>query len=72
MTRLLAPCLGALQSITLYNRPEFAEPWKVAKAVSATTYFCDTYHSCQRYTNENTKRLIRQYFPKGTDFRKGE
>ena len=56
--------------ITLDNGSEFAEPRKVAKAVTAKTYFCDPYRSCQRGTNENTNGLIRQYFPKGTDFRK--
>ncbi|WP_088701371.1 IS30 family transposase [Halomonas campaniensis] len=70
MTRLLAPRRGAVHTITLDNGSEFAEHRKVAKAVSAKTYFCDPYRSCQRGTNENTNGLIRQYFPKGTDFRK--
>ncbi|NAO98930.1 IS30 family transposase [Vreelandella titanicae] len=69
MTRLLAPRRGAVHTITLDNGSEFAEHRKVAKAVSAKTYFCDPYRSCQRGTNENTNGLIRQYFPKGTDFR---
>jgi len=70
MTRLLEPRRGAVQTITLDNGSEFAEHRQVAKAVSAKTYFCDPYRSCQRGTNENTNGLIRQYFPKGTDFRK--
>nr|WP_273544546.1 IS30 family transposase [Halomonas profundi] len=68
MTRLLAPRRGAVHTITLDNGSEFAEPRKVAKAVSAITYFYDPYRSCQRGTNEKNNGLIRLYFPKGNDF----
>ncbi|MBZ9559705.1 IS30 family transposase [Halomonas coralii] len=69
MIRLLKPRRGAVQTITLDNGSEFAGHEAVAKAVTASTYFCDPYCSGQRGTNENTNGLIRQYFPKGTDFR---
>jgi len=69
MIRLLKPRRGAVQTITLDNGSEFADHEAVAKAVTATIYFCDPYCSGQRGTNENTNGLIRQYFPKGTDFR---
>lgn len=69
MIRLMKPLRGALQTITLFNGSEFADHTAVAKAVNATIYFCDPYCSGQRGSNENTNSLIRQYFPKCTDFR---
>jgi IS30 family transposase len=34
------------------------------------TYFCDARSSWQRGANENCNALLRQYFPRGTNFRK--
>ena len=70
MVRLLKPRRGALKTFTLDNGSEFADHEIVAKAVSTSLYFCDPYCSGQRVTNENANGLIRQYFPKGTDFQK--
>jgi len=55
-------------TITSDNGKEFAKHLDVAKALGVSTYFATPYHSWERGLNENTNGLIRQYWPKGTDF----
>lgn len=55
-------------SITNDNGPEFGLHDESAKALETQIYFSNPYCSWERGTNENTNGLIRQYFPKGTDF----
>jgi len=56
-------------TVTMDNGKEFYKHTKIAKALAAETYFCRPYHSWEKGLNENTNGLIRQYFPKQTDFR---
>ena len=40
----------------------------LTKIMGAQVYFAHPYHSWESGLNENTNGLIRQYFPKKTDF----
>jgi IS30 family transposase len=57
------------QSITFDNGTEFARCHRLEKHLGLVLYFADPGCPYQRGTNENTNGLVRQYFPKGTDFR---
>ncbi|MFQ3221615.1 MAG: IS30 family transposase [Paraglaciecola sp.] len=43
---------------------------KITKAVQCDVYFAEPYCLWQRGLNENTHGLLRQYWPKATDFKK--
>lgn len=53
---------------TLGRGEEFADFARVEEATGAVFYFALPHHPWQRGTNENTNGLVREYFPKGTDF----
>lgn len=59
-----------VKTITFDNGLEFADHKAIAKGLEADIYFAHPYASWERGINENTNGLIRQYFPKGTDFSK--
>ncbi len=67
--KMLLPFKGdALKTITTDNGSEFAAHEQFAKKLNITVYFADSYCSWQKGAIENANKLIRQYFPKGTDF----
>ena len=60
-----------LFSITPDRGKEFARHAEISEALNGVQfYFPLPRHPWQRGTNENTNGLLREYFPKGTDFSK--
>ena len=60
------PC----ETITLDNGKEFAAHKRLSESLGGDVYFAKPYHSWERGLNENTNGLLRQHFPKGSDFSK--
>lgn len=56
------------QTITSDNGKEFAEHIEIAQECEVDFYFANPYSPWERGANENLNGLIRQYFPKKSDF----
>lgn len=66
----MMPLNEKVKTITFDNGLEFSAHEEIAKALDADIYFAHPYASWERGINENINGLIRQYFPKETDFTK--
>lgn len=66
---LLRPFKGLVHTITADNGKEFSQHEEIAKQLQCRFYFAHPYHSWERGLNENTNGLLRQDFPKSTDFK---
>ena len=65
---LLEPWMPFIHTITSDNGKEFANHKAIADALNIDFFFARPYHSWQRGANENLNGLIRQYFPKKSNF----
>ena len=68
ITKRLGAVAEQVATITFDNGKEFAYHKQIAEVLGCDVYFARPYYSWERGTNENMNGLIRQYFPKGTDF----
>lgn len=59
-----------VRSITYDNGLEFAMHGFINDLLGCESYFCKPYSSWEKGGVENFNGLVRQYFPKGTDFQK--
>ncbi len=55
------------KSLTWDRDKELADHKRFTLATDVDVYFCDPQSPWQHGSNENTNRLLREYFPKGTD-----
>lgn len=59
---------GKVKTITFDNGKEFSRHQQLAAALEAACYFARPYHAWERGLNEHTNGLLRQFFPKSTNF----
>ncbi len=72
LERTMPNFYDCFKSITTDNGPEFLEYDKLVKSVLGgarfAVYYCHSYAAWEKGSNEVHNRMIRRWFPKGTDF----
>jgi IS30 family transposase len=68
INELLEGWIPYINTITSDNGKEFTEHKKIAETCQIDFYFANPYSPWERGANENLNGLVRQYFPKKTDF----
>jgi IS30 family transposase len=69
VTRQFSPLPPGLRhTATFDNGKEFAQHERIARGTEIDIYFARPYHAWERGCNESFNGLLRQFFPKGTDF----
>lgn len=57
------------KTMTFDNGKEFSGHEKLSETLKISCYFANPYHSWERGLNEHTNGLLRQFFPKQTNFK---
>lgn len=67
---MITALVGGLKarSLTTDNGIENRAHWEITKKTGVPVFFTDPYSSWQKGGIENANRMLRRYFPKGTDF----
>ena len=60
--------LRIVRSVTTDNGCEFLDQERLDKIFKAETYYTRAYASYEKGAIENCNRLVRRWYPKGTDF----
>ena len=69
MDKIIAFTILPFQTITSDNGTEFAYHEQIAEVTGADMFFAHPYSSWERGLNEHQNGLIRDFYPKRTDFR---
>ena len=74
LERTMPDFKARFKTITTDNGPEFLEHEALIRSIYGgtrfTVYYCHPYSAWEKGGNENHNRMIRRWFPKGTDFSK--
>jgi transposase, IS30 family len=57
------------KTMTFDNGKEFSRHAEISEVLTISCYFANPYHSWERGLNEHTNGLLRQFFPKQTNFK---